>query len=379
MLTVEEITSLQEFESLGSMWTDLTAQIDEPSPFLSHEWFQCCLEGFGEGKQLRIILVRDDSRLVAAAPFWQHYETKRGIKHRVISFVSCPDTPFVDLIVLPKERERALMAILDHLARRQRRNWDILMAHQWPTESPNRRLITNLLDRSSTKYILGISSVTPYVSIAGDWESFLSTRSQRFRKTYRNNVNRIKKLGDVEVQCIRRDDQKVHLAEMFAVAERGWKQEEGIGMASAASVKRFFEKLTEVASSHNWLLMWILKVRGVPVATEYDLMWCDRVYALRSDFDESYREVSPGAYLEYQVLQWMFKEGCRAYFTGPGLNAYKLRWTEQTRENSVVNICNTSARGWYYWLVEGNAVPLFRGLRDRAIQWCKQSSSGPST
>jgi CelD/BcsL family acetyltransferase involved in cellulose biosynthesis len=379
MLTVEEITSLQEFESLGSMWTDLTAQIDEPSPFLSHEWFQCCLEGFGEGKQLRIILVRDESRLIAVAPFWQYDETKRGIRHRVIGFVSSLDTPFVDLIVLPKERERALIAILDYLIKRQRRSWDLLVANQWPTESPNFRLLTHLLNRSDSRHFSGISSVTPYLSIAGDWDSFLSTRSQRFRKTYRNNVNRIKKLGDIEVQCIRRDDQKVHLAEMFAVAERGWKQEEGIGMASATSVKRFFARLTEVASARNWLLMWILRVQGAPVATEYDLVWADRVYALRSDFDESYREASPGAYLEYQVLQWMFKEGYRAYFTGPGLNAYKLRWTEQTQENRVVNICNNSARGRYYWLIEGNVVPFFRDLRDKAIHLREKSSSEFST
>jgi hypothetical protein len=74
----------------------------------------------------------------------------------------------------------------------------------------------------------------------------------------------------------------------------------------------------------------------------------------------------------------MFKQGYRAYFTGPGLNAYKLRWTEQTQENKMINLCNSGVRGRYHWWMEGNIIPVLRNLRDRAFQWWNKFPSEPA-
>ena len=66
-----------------------------------------------------------------------------------------------------------------------------------------------------------------------------------------------------------------------------------------------------------------------PVAMEYQLVDNGNVHALRSDFDQSCEDLSPGSYLFRHLLESSFGGGLTRYYMGPGDNPYKLRWTDQ--------------------------------------------------
>jgi CelD/BcsL family acetyltransferase involved in cellulose biosynthesis len=103
---------------------------------------------------------------------------------------------------------------------------------------------------------------------------------------------------------------------------------------------------------------------------EYDIEFGGKVYALRADYDEAYASHSPGAFLEYHIIKHLFTNSYVEYNTGPGLNDYKLHWTDEFKENKHVLVCNRSLTGWLIWTLEGRLVPLLkRALRkDSEVQ-----------
>jgi CelD/BcsL family acetyltransferase involved in cellulose biosynthesis len=372
MLSVNEITSDGRFQSCRAEWEDLLTASGAYSPFLSHDWFRCCLAGYGEGKELFILHVSDGPELIGIAPFWRYRDAVRGIPVMRIAFITSPDTPFVDFIVKRDRRSEVLGAIRDHLYAAKRGVWDILTLLQWPIESETCNTFVGILRTGRSNVFVGTSSKTPYIPRRSDWEKFFQSRSTRFRKTRRNIINRMAKLKNVHVECIRRDVTGSALGEIVAVSGKSWKHRDGVSIASRQGSRRFFELLTEAAGQQGWLLVWLLKIDQTVVAMEYDLEYRGAVYALRADFDDAYQEYSPGAYLEYHVIKYVFDQGYAEYNTGPGLNAYKLHWTDEFKDGGALYLYNNNFKPRAIALLEERWLPALRRIRHISLK------SGPN-
>jgi CelD/BcsL family acetyltransferase involved in cellulose biosynthesis len=368
MLSVSTLTSDGQFQSCRAEWEDLLTRSGAYSPFLSHDWFRCCLAGYGEGKELYILRVSDGSELVGLAPFWRHRDSVRGLSVNRIAFITSPDTPFVDFILEKERRHEVLGAIRTYLFTTGRREWDIMALLHWPIESASCHAFIEILKAARETVYAGTSARTPYIPRRSDWEKFFQGRSTRFRKTRRNIINRMAKLKNVHVECVRRDIAGAALEAIVAVSARSWKHSDGVSIASREGSKRFFELLTHAAGERGWLLIWLLRIDQAVVATEYDLEYGGSVYALRADFDSAYEEYSPGAFLEYHVVKYVFEQGCSEYNTGPGLNAYKLHWTEDFKDSGALRLYNENMKAQSIAFFEERVLPALRRLRYLSTQ-----------
>lgn len=358
---------MAQFQALQPLWSDLLEKSGQSSPFLSHGWFWCCLTAYGRGKDLFVLVLREGSGVVGIAPFWRYSETVRAIPMRSLGYISGPDTPFADFVLREGRREEALDTLLRNLYGSSKGAWDMLTLNPWDTRSPNYEVLHNLLGRRGGRFFEVTTSMTPFITIQGGWEAFLQTRSARFRKTRRNIINRIGNLPNVDLQCASRDEATL-LKDIFSVSEKCWKEKRGIAISSREDTRRLFEELTRLGERRGWLLVWLLKVDGVPIAMEYDLCHGGDVYALRADFDGEYKAYSPGAYLEYHIIKYLFENGYREYNMGPGMNSYKLHWTEQMKKNVALSLCNDTLKGWVVWTLERRLIPFLKGVVERVTR-----------
>jgi len=67
-MEVEVITNFSEFLALEGIWNDLLKHSDNDTVFLTHEWFRCWWLGYGDGKQLFILLVKNKGEVIGIAP-----------------------------------------------------------------------------------------------------------------------------------------------------------------------------------------------------------------------------------------------------------------------------------------------------------------------
>ena len=361
-VTVELVTDRERFDALRVEWNRLVAESGAVVPFLSHEWFTCALDAYPD-RDLRILVARAGERVIAIAPLCAYRRRGRLFPLRAIGFITTPESPLVDFLVPPAHREEALTALLRFLRDVHREPWDVLVLNQWPDRSPNGALLESLHRAARGRVVTELSSITPVTPIRGAWPEFLKTRSALFRKSRRGSVTREERRGGAVVELVREDPTGAALDEVLDLANRTWKAGEEIAITSRREATDFFRRLTSTAGRCGWLHLWLLRIDGRLVAMEYDLAHDGVVYALRADYDEAAKELSPGAYLEHQLLIRLFEGGYREYHAGPGLNPYKLRWADQLERNLMVTLCGRTMRGRLHGLVEGPLAGAWRSRR----------------
>jgi len=227
-----------------------------------------------------ILLVEDSAGPVALVPLVHWSGALHGLPVRFVGMLNAPDTAFADWLIVGRP-EPVIEAVLGDLATRG--DWDVMALNSLPAASLTLKALQAWIPgRYRWQPLSPIRS--PYLNTTGTWEEFWTGTSQRFKKTVRNVRNRLAKVGSVSVEEHRTvaPDSPV-FADLLAVSARSWKAQHALAIANMPGMAQFFRELTVHASARGWLRLWIMRLDGLPVATEYQLEADGRVHALRAD------------------------------------------------------------------------------------------------
>src|SRR5204862_5184775 len=111
-MILEELSSLQELESLRPEWTELWQRCPTATPFQSPAWLISWWRHLGQGG-LRVLAVWDENTLAALAPFflWAHPENGE----RQMLLLGTGITDYLDGLYLPENRQTAIHEIFSAL------------------------------------------------------------------------------------------------------------------------------------------------------------------------------------------------------------------------------------------------------------------------
>lgn len=361
-MKVRRVGTLAGFEALASLWTGVARESGQTSPFLSHDWFTCCWRIGDASRRPEVLVVEDSAGPVGLVPLVRQRSRLRGLPVRVLCMLNSPDTPLVEWLMIGRP-EPIVEAVMTHLAGRS--DWDVLALDGLPTGSLTLKGLEGWLPGRFRWERRGVV-YSPYLVVTGTWEEFWTAKSQRFKKTVRSVRNRLSKAGTVTLAEHRAlEAGSPVFREVLDVSRRSWKAERGVAIATMPGMLGFFRELTDRASANGWLRLWVLRLDGRAVATEYQLEADGRVHALRADFDGSLPdELSPGTYLNCEILRALFaREGVHEYNMGPGDNAYKTRWASDAHETVRLRIFRQGIYGAALHGLETRAVPTLRRLR----------------
>ena len=367
-MVVRCVTSLREFDALGPAWHAVAQAGGQDSPFLSHDWFACCWRTTGPDRRREVWVLEDAAGPVAFLPLMRVRTRAWGLPIRRLSFLESPDTPFVD-IPMAREPEEVVPAFLRALG--QDGGWDVLSFRKLPLKSATlKALRANLPD--GFQWRDGGQEASPCVEISGTWEDYLQRRSPRFRKTCRNMENRLEKSGTVSVEEHREvDPDGPTFAEVMDVSLQSWKGPRGLAMVNMPGASRFFREFTRRASANGWLRLWVLRVDGRALATEYQVQSNGTLYALRADFNAEAEAVSPGASLNLRIIRSLFeRRDVQQYNMGPGTNPYKVRLATGSQETHNFSIYAPTQYGRMLHGFETRLLPALRRLRDKVRPSC---------
>ncbi len=364
-MNVRRIDTLDGFEALEPVWQVVATESGQTSPFLSHEWFGCCWRAAGGGRSPEVLLIQDSVGPVALVPLI-HWEGKlHGLRARFVGMLNSPDTAFADWLIVGRP-EPVIEAVMAHLVARQ--DWDVLALNSLPAASLTLKALQAWLPgRYRWQRIPPLHS--PYLNTTGTWEEFWGGTSQRFKKTVRNTRNRLAKAGTVSIEEHRSvAPDSPAFADLLAVSRCSWKAERNLAIATMPGMPKFFRELTACASARGWLRLWIMRLDGRPVATEYQLEADGRIHALRADFDATLPgDLSPGTHLTAEIVRALFGGSTvYEYDMGPGDNEYKSRWASATHELARLRVFRPGAYGTLLHALEARVVASLRWLRDRS-------------
>ncbi len=337
---IEVITEYKDFLALGDSWNHLLEKSSSDSVFLTFEWMQAWWKAFGKDKQLLVLLVKDSQgNLSGIAPLMLSREKILGLTLRKLSFIYNNNSSSADFLI-SAERENTLQAIIAYL-KDKRNHWDIMELQNIPLESPNYQILIDHLRKEALVFGIKDGLRSPFIPIKPGWQGYFSTRPKKFRKTARNILNRISKFShSIEKFTDYRSDNGI-LDKVFQISGKSWKA----GQRGATTNQEFFQELNRITREKKWRYIWLLSLDGAPVAYEYHLRYKDKVYALKADFNEEYKDCSPGVALELQIMKEYFSDGLKEYDLCGHDDAYKKNWTELAREHAVFCIYQNNLFG----------------------------------
>ena len=365
-LRVSEISSEADFERLKEPWNSLARRVTR-SVFLRHEWFSAAWAWRQADAALWILCVFSDDELVGVLPLLRPHRSTNG--GRFLEFLTVPDTQHCDVLVEPERAAEICQALVDHMVAMSSR-WDALRLGYLPPRSKIETAFVPLLAAHGLPCRIEAVDCNLFVDLESGWKDYYASRSRSVKKACNLAANRLARVGDLHVESLTSTDvDREHLRrfldDVVSISARSWKQGTGNSL-DMPGPRAFIQKLTEYAFAKQWLSIWLLRIHGKPVAMEYQLVFDGKVYALRSDFDDEYKNVSPGSYLNRRLIEELFGNGFKRYYMGPGKNSYKKRWSETGETVSMLIGYAPTIRGRAVGLWP-DLKPKLRTLKDRLI------------
>uniref|UniRef100_C6DZW3 Putative cellulose biosynthesis (CelD) protein n=1 Tax=Geobacter sp. (strain M21) TaxID=443144 RepID=C6DZW3_GEOSM len=341
----EIVQDPKRLAALKPEWDALFATMDaDRSVFMSHLWYDCWWRHFGKKAELFLLVLRRRGETVGIAPLMRRRLTLHGLPVRGLVFVANGNSLHNDLLVRGEDRDE----VLEELARflcEERVGWQYIELHHFPAVSPNCAGFAAALARRNVPVRLFSSYDSPFLEVRGGWQQFISSRSQRVRKTLRNIANTMERSGVVEVSEVTDWDGYMSVREdVLRIARNSWTHRVGDSLAHPLNGP-FFEELAYGAAKAGWLSLWLLRLDGKAVAFEYHLRGCGKEHALRGSYDEEFHRLSPGAFLETEILKRIFSEPhvVERYDFGGSFDDYKKRWSDSSLDHATICAFNKGA------------------------------------
>ena len=358
---VEVVTGYSRFLQLESEWNDAVDRAHVAYPFLRHEWIRSWWDAFGAGKQLHVVVVRNDGRIAAIAPFMRESIAMYGVPVRRMRLIQNDHTPRIDFVIAA-DAERAYRAIW-HALRSARPRWDVLLLSQLDRGSATGRTLARLAESDGCASGIWKSNDSPYLALAGTWDTYFNGLSSKFRSNLRNRLSRATRLGDAELEVLEGAEAAEAAGDVWRLERSGWKQDSGTAITCDPAVHAFYNSLVEQGNAAGWLRVLFLKIAGRRVATAYCAHFDRRLFLIKTGYDPEYATCAPFKLLTSEAIRYAYGAGLTEVdFLGDD-EPWKLEWTTTVRGHEWWFVFGTSVRARLLHSMKFQWAPAFRGWR----------------
>jgi CelD/BcsL family acetyltransferase involved in cellulose biosynthesis len=306
MLKVEEVTRAADLEGHREEWQDLVGRTDGALFFQTYEWMTSWIDRFWKDRPLAFLFVRNDQRLIGLAPLLADEEGR----------FSCPGS----LVLASNEYSlRAeflggdiLDSVVGHL--RETRGHVRLALMNVQTDSPLLAQLPAVARRHHLSSFSRAGWSSPVVRFPDGWQSYLRSRSGHVRSELRRKNRRIEASGTVVFVAASTPEECARVIEdVISIEKNSWKHSIGHSLDLEPDNERFYRDLAQRSAAKGWLRMYILYLNSKPAAFVYGFVFRNEYYAFHTSFDDTYRNLSPGAILFSHVLRDACSQGLQVF------------------------------------------------------------------
>ena len=318
---IEWVTEPPRFTSLAEEWDALARR--HSTPFVRHAWFSAWWAAFGAGRPLRVCLLWEDARLVAAFPL---FAARRG---RLSAMANVHSPLFRPLA----RDDEALEGLSVSVARAGAPELEVPAL---AVDDLALAVLTRVLERERRTNLVEPQETSPLTDTSGDLEAYRREKKSKLREVERRRRKLLRE-HRVELTLIERPrDLEVELQRGLEVEASGWKGEAGTAILSSEDTTRFYRSVARAYHESGDLRFSGLSVDGRLVAFDYAILHGGRYHLLKTGYDESLRRLGPGLALRLAVIERCFELGLAAHeFLGEAYD-WKLMFATGEREHRML-------------------------------------------
>lgn len=318
---MEIIRSIQQLEALREDWNALADKLQ--SPLLRHEWFLSCAKTFQADGSLRVCVIRNNGRLVAAAPLAAM--SAWGLERWEFLGVSLLYEPCGFLYDNPASLDALVYSLVAQRIP--------LLLQRLESDSAVVRAITNL-PISKGLIVRRRSSPTLSFLLPATWNEFLAARSANFRYDLKRKHARAKARGDLSVECLPVEPGNLDecMTTLMEVEGSGWKGIRGSSLRHNELLGRFFMNYSRLAAAEGMLRIAFLRIDDKVIAVQLGIEAYGRVWVLKMGYDEAHSHISPGFLLMAGVGRDAIERNLISYEFLGSAEPWEKRWGAQCRD-----------------------------------------------
>lgn len=290
---IDVLDDMQGFSALAPAWRRLHAHA-RGGPFSSPEWIAAWIATHADtGVRPVIATARRDGEIVAALPLGLRRRrlVRGGPPVAVLDMLCDTRAGFHDVLAAPGH-EDALVQLLAAL--RAGAKWSAMDLFPLAV-TPGTAALAAAADAEGLRLRRRDEIRSAVSDLSGGWDAFLQRRSREFRKSLRVGHRKLARLDHVfHAARVPGPEADRVLSGMLDLSARCWKARMGTDVGSDPRIRRFIEALWHQMAPLGNITVNLLVVDGREAASYLALEDEENIYGMITDFDESFRDFSPG-------------------------------------------------------------------------------------
>lgn len=349
-MCAEVITSSEGLDDLEDEWRGLLRGGDADGLFMTWEYASAWWEQFGNGKQLRLLVVRDGSGEVCGiAPLMLgvgNTLARQYVKH--LSFIGQLNESLMEYqeFVVRKGDESVVAEAIARLVLGEMRNeWEVLYFSVIREGSVVMGFFQEELEKRGFPAAKFFVRKSPNVALGESWEAFLARLSRNSRKKVKRAEKRFDREFENELLVAGVD---IPVVEAMEVLEElnGMRWGDAARSFKTREFGVFHRKLAKDFVERGWLSLLLLRGDGEFVAAQYDFVYGNKVWGFQGGWRSDLAEYSIGKVMMAKALRRYIDLGIEEYDFLAGEAQYKDSWSDGERIVYDLELANRgSVRG----------------------------------
>lgn len=323
MLTVAEVADAAALVGYREDWDALATAASTGSFFETYAWLSNFLVSFWQPRQSAFMFVREDGALVGVVPFLVDPDGDAWCRH-TLTLPEHSHFPLANILTADGARPRVLDAVMRHVL--QTRGPTSMVFTRVDRASALWSDLAASMERLNLTWHRWEGESIPWIRVTGTWDSYLATRTAHTRSELRRKRRKIEKAGHVAFSVASTPDEcETALHDIMDIERNSWKEQEGTSFNNEPGAGPFYTAVARDAAASGALRLYVLYLDGKPVAHIHGVVYKNDYLAIKTSYNESYRELSPGSVLFEYALRDAFERG----FASFDLLGVEARWKNE--------------------------------------------------
>lgn len=333
MFDIQRINTTDDFRQLREEWNELLENSSSDCLFLSWEWMFTWWKYLSEDKQLHVITVRNDRKLIAIAPLvLRPRRLMRLLPFRVLEFVGTGSvgSDYLNVLIRQGYEQDALRIMAGCLTEHG------LVLEFSQVERTSSNMIGLVLQLRQLGWDPDRTTINfcPYIQLGQkSWDTYLAGLGRSHRYNFRRRLRNLERSFDVRFKRAETEEERhAALQVLTSLHLERWSTRGGSDAFHKPELLDFHEEMTSIALQKNWLRLYVLYLDNRPAAAIYGFIYNNIFYFYQSGFDPAYGRYSTGMVIMGLAIKSALEEGADEYDLLHGHEDYKYLWANKERE-----------------------------------------------
>ncbi len=343
---ISEMSLADAFNSINPIWSKII--VDKGlNPSLLPGWLKCVCDAFELSDKVKVFIAYKENNIIGIIPYYIVQKNIMGLSKRCIELATNIVTYHQELIALQSPME-LMENFLEHLE--MNTGWDIFVIKDLWMEGNTYKTLTS--PTTTFKLTTYPSESSPYLALTETWKDLVSSKQKKFRYKVNRREKELSDNDDLESTWFKSGDSCDELIEcILHIEQKSWKVNENMDITSRPIETTYYKNLIPYLSSNKLLLANVLKFKGTAIAYNLCYQMNGIVGQIKTSFDNTFHELSPGAMIIEEALRHYYSQGFVEFDFLGDIMPHKMAWTKNTRPHETITLYNRRSKGLFFYLL----------------------------